>query len=75
MFCRLEIRGQKAFKVFMDVLHEHYRHLHSVLDESVRNIDSIEHDDTELERVQLTGDAVKKLLKRMHADSVTNQVS
>ena len=59
----------------MDSLREHYRHLHSVLDESVRTIDSMEHDDTELERVLLTGDDITKLLKRAYSDSQEKQVS
>ena len=74
MYFRLEVRGQKAFNMFMESLREHYRHLHSVLDESVRNIDSMEHDDTELERVLLSGDAVSKLIKRAHADTASNLV-
>ncbi len=34
---RLETRGDRTFLLFMDALREHYRHLHSVMEETLRS--------------------------------------
>ena len=59
---RLETRGDRAFVVFMEVLREHYKQLHYVLGESLQNIDEL-HDSQHRDRVAISGDTVRKLLR------------
>ena len=59
---KLEMRGDKSFVTFMEALKEHYKHLHYVLEESLQHADDMQ-GSQQKERVSVSGDAVRKLLR------------
>lgn len=61
---RLETQSDATFGTFMDFLREHYKHLHSVLEETRRTLDENDDDDRTRERAAIVGDSVRKLLRQ-----------
>ncbi len=59
---KLENRGDKAFGIFMDCLKEHHRHLHSVLEETLRNLHDID-ENGHRDKTSMAGEMVRKLVR------------
>ena len=59
---RLEAKGDRPFVVFLDALKDHYRHLHSVLEETLRGIDDFD-DTSHRDRIQVPGTLVRKIVR------------
>ena len=63
---RLETRGERAFAAFLDALRERHKHLHFVLQEATRNLDSVLDEEEEAladGRGALTGEGVRRVLR------------
>lgn len=59
---KLETRGERVFSVFMEVLRERHKHLHYMLEETIRNIEGSDSAETD-ETATVSGDTVRRLLK------------
>ena len=67
---KLEHRGDRSFNLFLEAVKEHYKHVHYVLEESLRTIDDIQ-DSHQRDRAAITGNTVRKLLRtkmKHHSD-------
>ena len=59
---KLESRGERVFNVFMEILRERHKHLHYMLEETIRNIEGSDSAETD-ETATVSGDTVRRLLK------------
>ena len=59
---KLETKGERVFSVFMEVLRERHKHLHYMLEETIRNIEGSDSAETD-ETATVSGDTVRRLLK------------
>ncbi|KAK2170645.1 hypothetical protein LSH36_1g02002 [Paralvinella palmiformis] len=59
---RLETRGDRAFLLFLEALREYYKHVHYIIDETLRNIDQTR-DSARRDRTALSGDTVRRAIQ------------
>jgi len=64
---QLEFRGEGTFNLFLESLKTYHKHLYAVIEEMLRTVD----DESNIERVSMSGTALRRLLRKSSTNNTT----